>query len=218
MDDKEKVFFPLYHVLKRMLDIFMALIGLIILAPVWMILWIVIIGEDGSPVFIKQKRIGKDGRHFSAFKFRSMHTSSLSECVNVQAYENDARITKIGKILRNTAIDESPQLINILRGDMSFVGPRPLLSCEVEVHNPSPSDIEDIPGYDQRISVVPGLTGIAQLCMPRDVSREKKFEYDLMYISKRCLLTDIKLILFSLAVTFLGRWEKRGRKLSVHCD
>ncbi|UCG30853.1 MAG: sugar transferase [candidate division WOR-3 bacterium] len=218
MNDKKKVTFLIYYVFKRIMDIILALVGLTILAPVWVILWIVITNEDGSPVFIKQERIGSNGKHFDAFKFRSMHISSLTEHVNVQANENDTRITKVGKILRNTAIDESPQLINILLGDMSFVGPRPLLSCEVEVHNPIPSNMKNIPGYEQRISVVPGLTGIAQLCMPRDVPRERKFEYDLMYISKRSLLTDVRLILLSLAVTFLGRWEKRGRKLSVHCD
>jgi lipopolysaccharide/colanic/teichoic acid biosynthesis glycosyltransferase len=217
MNDRANVSFPFYHPVKRLSDISMALFGLLMLAPAWCVIWLCIAIEDGFPVFIKQRRIGRSGTEFSAYKFRSMDKASLDEWVNHQAHENDSRITKVGAILRKTAIDESPQLINILRGEMSFVGPRPLLSCEVELHNPAHFDIRDVPGYDQRISVVPGLTGLAQFCAPRDLPREKKFEYDLMYIRNRCLLIDIKLILFSLAVTFLGRWEKRSTKLPVRC-
>jgi len=204
--------------MKRFFDIIMSLIGLLILAPVWVIIWVSVVIEDGFPVVFKQCRIGKNGKQFSAYKFRSMHKSSLNDCVNVQAQENDLRITKIGRILRNTAIDESPQLLNILSGQMSFVGPRPLLVCEVELNNPVNFDIRDIPGYDERISVVPGLTGLAQFCASRDLPREEKFKYDLMYIQNKCLRMDIKLILFSLAVTFLGRWETRDKKLAVRCD
>ncbi|UCD05102.1 MAG: sugar transferase [candidate division WOR-3 bacterium] len=204
--------------MKRFIDIIMSLIGLLILAPAWVIIWVSIVVEDGFPVVIKQCRIGKNGKQFNAFKFRSMHKSSLDDCVNVQAHENDTRITRIGRILRNTAIDESPQLLNILLGQMSFVGPRPLLVCEVEVHNPVNFDVRDIPGYAERISVVPGLTGLAQFCASRDLPREEKFKYDLMYIKQRRLLMDIRLILLSLVVTFLGRWETRDKKLPVRCD
>jgi lipopolysaccharide/colanic/teichoic acid biosynthesis glycosyltransferase len=204
--------------MKRLLDIIMALFGLLILAPVWVIIWVSIVVEDGFPVVIKQCRIGKNGKQFNAYKFRSMHRSSLNDCVNIQAHENDTRITKIGRILRNTAIDESPQLLNILLGQMSFVGPRPLLACEIEVNNPVNFNMRDIPGYNERILVVPGLTGLAQFCASRDLPREEKFKYDLMYIQHRCLLLDMKLILYSLAVTFLGRWETREKKLPVRCD
>ena len=218
MSDNVRTSFPLYHPLKRLSDILMAVCGLLILAPVWCVIWLSIVTEDGFPVFIKEKRIGKRGRVFSAYKFRSMYKTSLEEHVDHQAHENDSRITRVGRILRKTAIDESPQLLNILCGEMSFVGPRPLLGREIEVHNPVHSDIRDVPGYDQRISVTPGLTGLAQFCAPRDLPREKKFEYDLMYIRNRCLLIDLKLILFSLAVTCLGRWERRCTKLPVRCD
>ncbi|UCD19954.1 MAG: sugar transferase, partial [candidate division WOR-3 bacterium] len=108
-----------------------------------------------------------------------------------------------------------PQLLNILRGEMSFVGPRPLLANEVEVHNPVELDMKSIPGYGQRISVVPGLTGLAQFYAPRDIPRDKKFELDLKYIRERCLLTDMRLIVLSLAVTFLGRWEKPRKKIQL---
>jgi lipopolysaccharide/colanic/teichoic acid biosynthesis glycosyltransferase len=212
------VSFPLYHFMKRILDVLMACVGLLMLAPLWVFVWVIIVAEDGFPVFIKQCRIGKNGSQFNAYKFRSMHKSSLDDCVQMQAHEHDRRITKIGRFLRNTAMDESPQLLNILFGEMSFVGPRPLLACEVEVHNPVSYDVRDIPGYTERIAVVPGLTGLAQFCVSRDLPREEKFKYDLMYIKHRCLLMDIKLILFSIAVTFLGRWESRCTKLPVRCD
>jgi lipopolysaccharide/colanic/teichoic acid biosynthesis glycosyltransferase len=205
--------FPLYPMLKRILDILMALLGLLILTPFWVVIWCLIVIEDGLPVFIKQNRIGKNGKTFTAFKFRSMCKSALCAQINHQAKEDDPRVTRVGRVLRNTAIDESPQLLNILRGDMSFVGPRPLLTTEVELYSSVESDMRKIPGYDQRISVVPGLTGLAQFYAPRDIPRDKKFELDLKYIRERCLLTDIKLIFQSLAVTFLGRWEKRSKKL-----
>lgn len=218
MISEAEISFPFYHFMKRVLDILMACAGLLLLAPVWVIIWLCVVVEDGFPVIIKQCRVGKNGRQFNAYKFRSMRKSSLNDNVQVQAHENDHRITQIGKFLRNTAMDESPQLLNILSGEMSFVGPRPLLTCEVEVHNPAHFDIRDVPGYAERIGVIPGLTGLAQFCASRDLPREEKFKYDLMYIRHRCLLIDIKLILFSLAVTFLGRWERRSTKLPVRCD
>jgi len=212
MNREMAVSFPLYPLLKRVTDILMALFGLLILTPAWVIIWCLIVIEDGLPVFIKQDRIGKNGKIFTAFKFRSMRKSALCAGINHQAKENDPRVTKMGKVLRNTAIDESPQLLNIVRGEMSFVGPRPLLTTEIELHNSVESDIRTIRGYEQRTSVVPGLTGLAQFYASRDIPREKKFELDLKYVRERCLLTDIRLIFLSLAVTFLGRWEKRSKK------
>lgn len=191
----------------------MALVGLIVLSPVWVVIWIAIMIEDGLPVFFKQCRIGRRGKVFNAYKFRSMCIAALYAPVNHQARENDPRVTRVGRILRGTAIDESPQLINILLDEMSFVGPRPLLAAEVEIHNQADFDIRAVPGYAERVSVVPGLTGIAQFHASRDVPREEKFTYDLKYIRNRSITGDIKLILLSLAVTFLGRWEKRGTKL-----
>ena len=175
-----------------------------------------IVFEDGLPVLIRQKRIGKDGKLFDAYKFRSMNKSSLNKGIDFQAKEDDPRITKVGRILRNTAMDESPQLMNILRGEMSFVGPRPLLKSEVEVkNNIGNKDITGIPGYEQRIALTPGLTGFAQLYHERDITREEKFKYDLLYTKYQCLLVDMKLILLSLLVTFAGRWERRGAKFGL---
>jgi undecaprenyl phosphate N,N'-diacetylbacillosamine 1-phosphate transferase len=201
---------------KILFDIIMSIIGLILLAPFWIVIWFVILFEDGLPVLIKQKRIGKNGKLFDAYKFRSMHKSSLAAEVNMQAEENDSRITKIGRLLRNTAMDESPQLINILLGQMSFVGPRPLLKSEVEVSKASDeTDMTKVPGYEQRIAIQPGLTGLAQLYHSRDIPREDKFKCDLEYAEKRSLWLDLKLIVLSVLVTFLGRWESRNTKLSL---
>ena len=210
-----KAFIP-YYLLKRIFDVGFALVGLLVLSPMWIAIWVAIWIEDGIPILIKQKRIGKDGKLFNAYKFRSMDKSSLHKGINFQAKEDDPRITKVGRILRNTAMDESPQLMNILRGEMSFVGPRPLLKSEVEVNkNIDTADITGIPGYEQRIALTPGLTGFAQLYHERDITREEKFKYDLLYTKYRCLLVDMKLILLSLLVTFAGRWERRGAKFGL---
>ena len=203
----------LYHGAKRALDIAMAVVGLVLLSPLWVLIWLAIAIEDGFPVFFKQDRLGQFGRSFHAYTYRSMIKAALSAPVNHQAREHDPRVTRVGRILRGTAIDESPQLINILLGEMSFVGPRPLLAAEVELHDPVEFDMRQIPGYEQRITVVPGLTGIAQVYAPRDIPREQKFQFDVEYIRNRCLLKDIKLILMSLCVTCLSRWEKRETKL-----
>jgi lipopolysaccharide/colanic/teichoic acid biosynthesis glycosyltransferase len=199
--------------LKRPFDIVLAGVGLLLSLCLWACIWIAILVEDGYPVLIKQRRIGKDGKLFTSLKFRSMVKSSLNERVNVQAEEDDPRITWVGRILRKTAFDELPQLLSILTGDMSFVGPRPLLPREVELNGNDPIHIEHIPGYGERIKVRPGLTGIAQVYAPRDLPRRYKFKYDLLYIRKTNFLLDIQIILLSFLVTFIGKWEKRGIKL-----
>ena len=161
---------------KRLIDIALSSIGLIMSAWLWFVIWIMITFEDGMPVIIRQRRIGKDGREFDSFKFRSMVKSALNDKINNQAVEHDGRVTKVGRFLRRTALDELPQLLNILRGDMSFVGPRPLLSTEVEVNgDPAITDIEAIPDYAVRIAMRPGLTGISQIFAPRDIPRKLMF-------------------------------------------
>ncbi len=132
----------------------------------------------------------------------------------VQAAENDPRVTKVGRILRKTAMDELPQLLNILKGDMSFVGPRSLRPNEKEVHgNPDETNIEDVPGYKERLAVRPGLTGLAQVYLPGDALRKEKFKYDLQYIKNQSFLLDLKLIFLSFWITFRGKWESRQKKI-----
>jgi lipopolysaccharide/colanic/teichoic acid biosynthesis glycosyltransferase/VanZ family protein len=203
---------------KRPFDLFLSGLGLIFSAPLWVFIWLAIVIEDGFPVLIRQERIGKNGKLFISYKFRSMKKHSLEEKMNPQATEHDLRITKVGRFLRKCAVDELPQLLNIFKGDMSFVGPRALLPVEVEVHaytNGGTPNITEIPGYAKRITVKPGLTGIAQIWAPRDILRRHKFKYDLLYIRKRNFALDLKLILISLLVTFRGTWEKRKAKLNM---
>jgi lipopolysaccharide/colanic/teichoic acid biosynthesis glycosyltransferase len=199
---------------KRLFDIFLSSLGIILSSPLWIIFSLAIILEDGFPVFYRQERVGKNGRIFKVLKFRSMIKDAEKEGVPIQATENDPRVTKVGRVLRATAMDELPQLWNILKGDMSFVGPRALRPEEKEVYgNPETKRIEDIPGYRKRQTVLPGLTGLAQVYLPSDAPRRKKFHYDLLYIKKQSFWLDLKLIILSFWITFRGKWESRGRKL-----
>jgi lipopolysaccharide/colanic/teichoic acid biosynthesis glycosyltransferase len=199
--------------LKRFFDILLSGIGLIGSAPLWLIFSLAIKLQDGGPVFYSQERVGKGGGIFRVIKFRSMIKDAEKATGPVQAVENDPRVTKVGRILRKTAMDELPQLVNIFKGDMSFVGPRSLRPKEKEVHGSGDSmAIEDVPGYYERLKVRPGLTGIAQVYLPSDAPRWRKFEYDIMYIQKQSFLYDLKLILLSFWITFRGKWESRQKK------
>lgn len=200
--------------LKRPFDIALSALGIVLSSPVWLLIALLIWLEDKGPVFYPQDRVGKGGRIFKAFKFRSMIKEAEREQGPVQAVENDPRVTKVGRILRATAMDELPQLLNILRGDMSFVGPRALRPHETEVRaNPETKDIEDIPGYQERHEVRPGLTGLTQVYLPGDTPRRYKFRTDVIYIKKRSFWLDMKLIVLSFWITFRGKWESRQAKI-----
>ena len=199
--------------LKRLFDITLSSIGLIGSAPLWLIFSIAVKLQDGGPVFYSQERVGRGGRIFRVLKFRSMIKDAEKTTGPVQAVENDPRVTKVGRILRKTAMDELPQLLNIFKGDMSFVGPRSLRPKEKEVHgNPDETAIEDIPGYYDRLKVRPGLTGMAQVYLPSDALRKEKFRYDLLYINNQSFFLDLKLIFLSFYITFRGKWETRQKK------
>lgn len=198
--------------MKRTLDVLLAGIGLIASAPLWALFAVAIKIEDGGPVFYGQERVGRGGRRFRALKFRSMCTDAETILGAVQAAEHDPRVTKVGRLLRATAMDELPQLWNIFRGDMSFVGPRALRPGEIERTGDALVALEAVPGYEMRITVRPGLTGIAQVYAARDVSRRNKFRYDRLYIRRRSIWLDLRLILLSFWISFLGTWESRGRK------
>jgi lipopolysaccharide/colanic/teichoic acid biosynthesis glycosyltransferase len=203
----------LRNTMKRLFDIFLSSIGLIGSSPLWILFSLAIKLEDRGPIFYRQEQVGKGGRIFKALKFRSMIRDAEKVTGPVQAVENDPRVTKVGRILRATAMDELPQLVNILKGDMSFVGPRSLRPNEKEVHgNPDETSIENIPGYKERLTVRPGLTGIAQVYLPGDALRKEKFKYDLQYIKNQSFLLDLKLIFLSFWITFRGKWESRQKK------
>jgi lipopolysaccharide/colanic/teichoic acid biosynthesis glycosyltransferase len=199
---------------KRAFDMALSGLGLLVSAPLWGLIALTIRLSDGSPVFYRQERVGQGGRRFKSWKFRSMVTDADDRFGPLQAKDGDSRVTRIGRVLRATAMDELPQLWNILRGDMSFVGPRSLVPEEIEINgNGQVVPLEKIPGYEERHRVVPGLTGIAQIYAPRDLLRRHKFKLDLFYIRKQSFWLDLKLIAASFWITFRGKWEYRGRKV-----
>ena len=198
---------------KRAFDLALSGAGLLASMPVWAVAAVAVKAEDGGPVFFGQERVGKDGRVFWVLKFRSMIPNAEAKVGALQASAGDSRITRVGHWMRATAMDELPQLWNIFRGDMSFVGPRALRPGEIEVGAGGVHvALEDVPGFTERCRVRPGLTGIAQIFAPRDIPRQKKFEYDKLYIRKQSFWLDFRLIMLSFWITFRGTWEVRGRK------
>ena len=242
---------------KRPFDLLVSGLGLIASAPFWALIALAIKLDDGGPVFYGQERVGKGGRRFSSWKFRSMVSDSDRRFGPLQARDRDSRVTRVGRFLRATAMDELPQLWNIFKGDMSVVGPRALVPEEIEVGSSrfevqgsrfevqgskcevqgsrcevqgemikvqgsrfevqgarrgETVALEKIPGYEERHRVRPGLTGVAQIYAPRDIPRRQKFKFDLLYIKKQSFWLDLRLIALSFWITFLGKWESRGKK------
>ncbi|MGG3999137.1 sugar transferase [Anoxybacillus kestanbolensis] len=191
-----------YLIAKRTMDIIGAMIGLISLSWLFLIVAVLIKLEDPKgPVFFKQIRVGKDGKEFYMYKFRSMVTDAEAKLQELLKYnevsgamfkmKNDPRITKIGKFIRKTSIDELPQLWNVLKGEMSLVGPRP----------PLPREVEQYTEYDkQRLLVTPGCTGLWQVSGRSNVGFEKMVELDLKYIRERSILYDLKIILKTIKI------------------
>lgn len=197
---------------KRVFDITFAALGLLVTAPLWLVIPVLIRLDDGGPVFFRQSRSGLRGREFMVTKFRSMVVDAERGGAR-QAVPGDARITKVGRWLRATAMDELPQLWNILVGDMSVVGPRALRPGEIEAEGDGTLvRLEDVPGFALRASVRPGLTGVAQVYAPRELPRRQKFRYDRLYIRRQSFWVDVQLILLSLWVSLSGNWEHRGRQ------
>ena len=198
---------------KRFFDLFLAGIGLVLSSPLWLLIALAVKLEDGGPVFYKQRRVGFGGKLFLSWKFRSMIPDSDRRFGPLQAKDGDHRVTRIGRLLRTTALDELPQLWNIFKGDMSFVGPRALLPEEVEVNgNGTRIAMEETAGYFERHLVRPGLTGLAQVIAPRDIPRREKFRLDLVYIKNHSFWLDMKLIAISFWISFRGKWESRRKK------
>jgi lipopolysaccharide/colanic/teichoic acid biosynthesis glycosyltransferase len=199
--------------LKRPLDMALSSLMLLLSAPVSLLIALVIKLEDGGPVFYRQERWGRGGTHFRAYKFRTMVPHSDKVFGIKQATENDARITRVGRVLRATGLDELPQMISIFLGEMSFVGPRALAVGEI-LHDEKGRrvDYEEIPEFWKRLSVRPGLTGVTTIYKAKDISPRKKFRYDLLYIRKQSFWLDLRLVLMSFLISFRGKWEHRERK------
>ncbi len=185
-----------YASVKRAIDILCSGIGLILLSPIFLITSLCIKLYDGGPVFYKQVRLTKDHKEFKIYKFRSMITDAEKGKARL-ASKHDNRITPVGKIIRATRIDELPQLINILKGDMTIVGPRPERPEIEQLY------LEGLPEFGLRLKVKAGLTGYAQVFGKYNTTPEDKLKLDLLYINQRSLLLDFKLILYTIKIIFL---------------
>ena len=189
---------------KRLIDIVGAICGLFILAPLYVLIAILIkIESPKGPIFFKQVRIGKDGKEFCMFKFRSMcHDAEekLAELLKHNEIEgamfkikDDPRLTKTGRFIRRHSIDELPQLWNVLKGDMSLVGPRP----------PLPREVAEYTAYDkQRLTVLPGCTGLWQISGRNNLSFDQMVEFDIQYIKNASLTNDMKILIKTIWVVF----------------
>lgn len=179
---------------KRIMDIVLCSIAMVVAAPIMLIVALAIKIEDGGPVFFTQKRATIDGKSFDILKFRSMIVDAEKFGEVIPATDRDPRITKVGNVIRATRIDELPQILNILKGEMSIVGPRPERVEHVEKYS------RDIPEFSYRLKVKGGLTGYAQIYGKYNTSAYDKLRLDLMYIEKYSILLDIKLILMTLQI------------------
>lgn len=200
--------------LKRPLDIVLSTIGLFLSSPLWLLIAIAIKLDDGGDIFYEQERWGRGGRTFAVRKFRTMVMNADKKYGIKQATEDDHRITRVGRLLRATGMDELPQLLTIWRGKMSLVGPRALAIGEkVKDRNGEQVTYEELPGFRERLSVTPGLTSIATIFIPKDAHPRRKFRYDLLYIRRQSFWLDVYLIALSLWISIRGKWETRERKL-----
>lgn len=193
-----------YRILKRSFDIIASAIGLVVLSPVFLAVAIAIKCDDGGPVFYDQIRIGKNGKKFKMYKFRSMRVNAEDEIEKLQEHsevdgamfkmKNDPRVTRVGKFIRKTSIDEFPQLLNVLLGQMSIVGPRP----------PLPREVADYTQYDkQRLYVKPGCTGLWQVTARNSVGFQEMVNIDLDYIQRRSIWLDLKIMFKTVKVIFV---------------
>jgi len=193
-----------YGNFKRGLDIFIALAAMLILSPVLVAIGITIRLSSKGPAIFKQQRAGENGRPFVFYKFRTM-TLDVDPFGPSPKSSQDRRLTKVGKFLRESSLDELPQLFNILKGDMSIVGPRPLYLSQI----PEWSERQK-----KRLLVKPGLTGLAQIQGRAELTREEKLEFDVKYVENAGLLTDIRIMLATIVQVFRRKsvYEKRYSK------
>ena len=194
---------------KRPFDLLILIAVHIALAPIWAVLWTVIPLaiwlHDRGPVFYTQERLGKNGRTFRVYKFRSMIPDAERHTGAVWAADDDPRITPVGAFLRNRALDELPQVINMWKGDISLVGPRaerPELSEQFEAL---------YPGFARRLSVRPGMTGLAQIFGRYSTNPRNKLRYDMLYIERMSPLLDVRLLASSVILTIRARWQSDDR-------
>lgn len=186
---------PRYLVIKRVFDFLLALVGFVILLIPMIVIGVIVRLDSPGKVIFSQERLGKDGKPFVIYKFRSMTEDAEADGPR-WAEENDPRCTKVGGILRGSRLDELPQLWNILKGDMSFVGPRPERAHFYDEFS------KTIPNFRDRLVVQPGLTGLAQVNGGYNLAPAEKLEYDLEYIQKRGVLLDCRCLIKTVRLVF----------------
>ena len=196
---------------KRWFDLSILVLAHIVLLPLWVALWtiipLLIWLEDHKFVFYRQQRMGKDGKPFNIIKFRTM-VINAEEQGPTWTTDNDPRITRVGRVLRRTALDELPEIISILQGKMSFVGPRAL---EIDEHK----YLEGLmPGFEKRLQIRPGLTGLAQIYDKTDDPHEK-YRYDMEYLEILSPFLDVRLLLISVRNTLIAKWDNRSGKIKL---
>ncbi len=201
--------------LKRLFDIISSLAAVLVLIPLWVVTAVIIKKDSKGPILFKQARRTKNGRVFQMLKFRSMVVNAESMEAGLFNYENDPRVTKAGRFLRNSSIDELPQLFNILKGDMSIVGPRPCVSYEL-------GDFDTLnKRYKKRFQMKAGLTGLAQVMGRNDISWDEKVAYDNQYVDdfrRYGILIDIKIIFLSVLKVFKKEGIYENKKSSSISD
>jgi lipopolysaccharide/colanic/teichoic acid biosynthesis glycosyltransferase len=190
-----------YDFLKRMIDVVGSIIAFMVLSPFFLITTLFLKIFSPGPVFYRQARVGQYGKHFEIYKFRTMKVDAEKYSGPVWATKNDNRLIPGGNFLRKSKIDEIPQFINVLKGEMSIIGPRPERPFFVERLK------KQIPDYEKRLNIKPGITGLAQVLHQADETIKDvklKIKYDLLYIRKMCLLTDVHILLQTVRFVFMG--------------
>lgn len=186
----------MYSFVKRFLDVTAALLALLVLFPLLLVVAVLVKATSTGPVLFKQTRLGKDGREFQIYKFRSMCVGAEQIGTGVYSGKGDTRVTKIGKFLRATSIDELPQFINVLKGEMSFIGPRPPLT-----YHPWPLS-EYTPEQLRMFAVRPGITGWAQVNGRKDVEWNRRIQLNVWYVEHMSLWLDIKILFLTVYKVF----------------
>lgn len=192
----------MYLTIKRIIDFLFSLIILLILLPLFLVVAILIKLDSKGPVIFKQSRLGKDGNVFKVWKFRTMIDNAEKMGTGLTTAQNDPRITRVGKILRKTSIDELPQLINVLKGDMSFIGPRPAPVHHLKQYNENER---------QRLKVLPGITGWAQVNGRNILTWPERIEKDIWYVNNISFLLDLKIAFKTIKVVLLSEGVYSGR-------
>ncbi len=188
---------------KRLFDLVLATFGFLFFLPLWTLICVAIYLEDGRPILFTQKRVGKGEKEFTAYKFRTIYKRFDDQVARgVAVHSDDRMVTRVGRLLRTTALNELPQLLNILKGDMSFVGPRPEPPEFIAAYEKEVPNLRRI-----RYQIRPGLTGIAQVFGPHNMRPRNKLRYDLLYMRRRSFWLDLKLIGMSVWNTVRAKWD-----------